>query len=71
MSRPLPPLPRYLTAVEAAPVLRMTVAEVVKKCRNRELAATKPGRAWLIAESDLLAYLQRYSNQTETAGDAA
>ena len=54
---------KYYTAAEAAPVLRVTIWEVTKLCRAGAIRASKPGLKWLIAEADLLAYINDASNQ--------
>lgn len=59
MSQP----PTYLTAAEAAKVLRVGPWQVIKLCRDRDLPATKPGKSWLIDPADLDAYLAAHSNQ--------
>ena len=64
--RPVP-FERMLTAAEAADILRLGVWSTVKLCRTGELPATKPGKTWLIAESDLMAYLEDGSNQKRAA----
>lgn len=53
-------LPNLLTAAEAAGVLRMTPWEVRRKIRDGKIPATKPGRAWLIDEDDLAAYIDAH-----------
>lgn len=57
-------LPKYLTAAEAADVLRVGVWQVVKLCRDGVMPATKPGKAWLITEADLAEYLDTHSNRS-------
>lgn len=58
---------RYLTAAEAAEVLRVGPWAVIKLCRDGALPATKPGKAWLIESTDLDAYLAGHSNQQPEA----
>lgn len=53
-------LPNLLTAAEAAEVLRMTPWEIRRKIRDGKIPATKPGRAWLIDEDDLAAYIDAH-----------
>lgn len=53
----------YLTAVEASAVLRISPAQVVNLCRDGDIKATKPGKQWLIAQADLIAYLDESTNQ--------
>lgn len=60
-------LPPMLTAAEASDILRISPWQVVKLCRDRELPATKPGKAWLIRPADLTAYLDAHSNQREAS----
>ena len=56
-------LPNLLTAAEAAGVLRMTPWEVRRKIRDGKIPATKPGRAWLIDEDDLAAYIDAHKRE--------
>ena len=56
MSSPLP-LPRYLTCVEAADVLRVKPWEVSRLCKAGKLRAVQPGKKWLIDPADLQAYI--------------
>lgn len=56
-------LTEYLTAAEAADILRIKRAQVVAMCRNGELPASRPGKAWLIKSGDLDAYIAAGSNQ--------
>jgi excisionase family DNA binding protein len=60
----------FYTVAETAPILRVTEYEVSKLCRTGRLRASKPGRSWLIAESDLLEFIAAHSNQ-QPAGGAA
>lgn len=57
------PLPRYLTAAEAAEVLRVKPWEVSKLCKDKLLPATKPGLKWLIDPADLRAYINAAANK--------
>lgn len=66
MSRPR----RYLTAAEAAEVLRVGPWAVLKLCRTGELRATKPAKSWLIDEADLEKYLEAHSNTAPQTDDA-
>lgn len=52
----------FLTAPEVAAKLRIGVWSVVALCRSGELPATKPGQKWLIAPSDLQAYIDAGRN---------
>lgn len=63
MSRPA----KFLTAPEVAEILRVGTWQVVNLCRDGKIPATKPGKSWLIAESDLNAYLEKHSNQRASA----
>lgn len=63
MSAPL----KFLTATEAAEVLRVKPHEVTLKCRTGVIKASKPGLSWLILEADLLEYIEEHSNQRATA----
>lgn len=56
------PLPKYLTAAEAADVLRVKPAEVSRLCKAGTLAAHKPGLLWLIDPADLDAYIKGARN---------
>lgn len=58
---------RFLTAAEAAEVLRVGPWQIIKLCRDKELPATKPGKSWLIDPVDLDAYLAQHSNQREAS----
>lgn len=51
-------LPKYLTATEAAEVLRMTPYEVARLCREGSIRASRPGRAWLIRPDAIRAYVE-------------
>lgn len=59
MSRPR----QFMTAAEAAEILRITPWQAVKLCRDAEIRATKPGKSWLIDEADLDAYLAAHTNR--------
>lgn len=54
--------PEFLTAAEAADILRVGSWQVVALCRDGELRATKPGKKWLIRREDFDAYLAAGSN---------
>lgn len=58
---------KFYTVTEAAEVLRVTEWEVTKRCRTGLIKASKPGKSWLIAEADLLAYIESHSNQAASA----
>lgn len=58
-------LPKMLTAEEAAAILRVEPWSVVRLCRSKKLRASKPQKAWLIAQDDLMAYIAEHSNQRE------
>lgn len=60
-------LPKMLTAAEAADILRCGPWQVVKLCRDKELVASKPGRAWLISEDALTDYIAKHLNTTDAA----
>ena len=60
---------KYLTTEEVAAVMRLTTWRVLQLCRDGKLPATKPAGQWLIAQSDLDAYIASGSNQP--AGDVA
>lgn len=57
----------FLTALEVAPMLRMTGVEVVRLCREGKLRATKPGKAWLILPADVSAYINAGYNDQASA----
>lgn len=63
MSSPAPII--YLTAIEAAAVLRISPAHVVSLCRDGHLRANKPGKLWLISEADLRDYIERGTNAAD------
>lgn len=48
-----PEPPRFLTASEAADILRLTRWQVVNLCRDGKIRATKPFKQWLINPEDL------------------
>lgn len=48
---------RYLSAKEVADMLELKTATVMTWCRNGQLRATKPGKSYLIKESDLKAFV--------------
>lgn len=52
-----PDRPVFLTAPEAAEILRVGPWQVVALCRSGELKATKPGQKWLITPADLDDYI--------------
>lgn len=54
---------KFLTAAEAAAILRVTPVAVADACRSGELRATKPLKAWLIDPADLDAYIAAHYNQ--------
>jgi len=56
-----------LTALEVSEILRTDIWEVARLCRAGKLKATKPGKKWLIAPSDLAAYLAEHSNTQDAA----
>jgi len=60
---------KFYTVQETAPILRVTEYEVSKLCRTGRLKASKPGKSWLIAETDLVEFIDAHSNQP--AGGAA
>lgn len=51
------------TAAEAAAILKVTPFEVTRLCRERVIPAHKPGKSWLIFETDLLAYIEGATEQ--------
>lgn len=55
-------MPKYLTADEVAERLRLTPWQVTRLCRTGKIAATRPGRAWLITEDAVAELLDRHSN---------
>lgn len=52
----------FLTAAEAADILRVGSWQAVALCRTGELKATKPGKQWLIDPADLDAYIESGRN---------
>jgi len=58
---------KFYTVIEAAKILRVTEWEMRLRCQDGRIKASKPGKSWLIAESDLLAYVEAHSNQRATA----
>lgn len=52
----------YLTAADAAKVLRCTPYTVATMCRAGTIAASKPSKAWLIKPADLDAYITAHRN---------
>lgn len=58
---------KFYTADEAAAILRLTPWEITKRCRSGEIKASKPGKSWRIAETDLVAYVEAHSNQQASA----
>lgn len=54
---------KYLTADQAATILHVKPIRVVDLCKRKKLVAFKPGKAWLIKESDLEAYIEAHRNQ--------
>lgn len=67
MSRP----PAFLTAAEAAEILRTSPWVVVKLCRESALRATKPHKSWLIDPEDLAAYIEASRNDKARDDKAA
>lgn len=57
----------YLTAAEAADILRMTPIGVIRLCREGKLPATKPAGKWLISRDDLQAHLEAAHNTNRAA----
>lgn len=53
----------YLTAAEAAVVLRVGPYAVLELCNSGQLLASKPGKMWLIARADLTDYIEAHSNR--------
>ena len=53
------PLPQFLTAAEAATILRITPIEASRLCQAGSIKAKKPGLKWLIDPADLQAYIDR------------
>lgn len=53
----------YLTAAEAADLLRTSPINVVRLCRDGRLPATKPAGKWLILRADLDAHLNATHNR--------
>lgn len=65
--RPSPSKAHFLTAAEAADILRTSPITVVRLCRDGKLPATKPLGTWLILESDLLAHIEASRNEPGAA----
>lgn len=60
--------PQYLTAAEAAEVLRVEAIAVVRMCRAAKIPATNPtGRRWLIDPDDLAAFIEAGRNDEQAA----
>lgn len=59
--------PTYLSAAQAAEILHVTPWRVTEACRSGELKAAKPGKSWLIAPVDLMAFIDSHSNQQGAA----
>lgn len=60
-----------LTPEEVAARLRVTPAAVRKWCRSGALPASRAGKLWRIAESDLVVYLARREKQDTKERDSA
>lgn len=57
----------YLTAAEAATLLRTEPITVVRLCREGKIPATKPAGKWLISRDDLTAHLNATHNRNSQA----
>lgn len=62
---------RYMTTAEVAETLRLTPWQVLNLCREHKIPASKPAGKWLIAESDLVAYIESGANNAEPHGASA
>lgn len=60
---PIPNKAEYLTIKEAAALFRVGTKTVRRWIASGELPATRPGRDWRIARSDLKALAASRSNQ--------
>lgn len=54
---------KFYTVSELAPILRVSEWTVRGYIESGRLKATKPGGAWLIAEGDLMSFLEGGSNR--------
>lgn len=57
--------PKYLTAAEAAELLRVTPFWVTEECRRGNLRAAKVARSWRITKPDLDEYVASKVNRPE------
>ncbi|CUR60419.1 hypothetical protein NOCA2770004 [metagenome] len=50
----------YLTAAEASEVVGMGSYAIVQLCKSGVLPSSQPGKAYLIAQHDLVAYIESH-----------
>ena len=55
--------PTFLTAAEAADILRVSPVVVTRLCRAGKIPATKPTGSWLIASDDLASFIEAGRNE--------
>lgn len=56
-----------LTVAQAAERLHCSERTILDRIREKHLAASKPGRRWVISENAISAYLEATSNQAPPA----
>ena len=53
----------FYTTAEIAEMLKMNVQVIARKLQRGEIVAYKIGKDWRVTEKDLLAWLEKHSNQ--------
>ncbi|MBD3382107.1 MAG: DUF2087 domain-containing protein [candidate division Zixibacteria bacterium] len=54
---------KFYTTAEVAELLKMNVQVIARKLQHGELPGYKIGKDWRVRESDLIAWLDKHSNQ--------
>lgn len=65
------PHPVFRTVAEVAEILRVDEEQVRVWCRKGKLTATRPGRAWLIPQAQVDAFIARGWNTAPVDEDVA
>src|SRR5687768_8546423 len=61
---------RFFTSAEIAEILKMNPQVINRKLQAGEIEGYKLGKDWRVSEAQLVAYLERHSNQRPKGADA-